>query len=151
VTKVDEQLEIKAYYAGHVLGAAMFQIRVGSQSLVYTGDYNMTPDRHLVCFPSCNAKQYCQSKRRPRVNVERMWHHNLLPGVGIQYLLVFQFIITNTDRLYHVLKGILPSHDIDFSKKLFLCGSFLKKTSCAFELALIFRVQPGSTNADPTF
>jgi len=48
VTKVDDQLEIKAYYAGHVLGAAMFQIRVGSQSLVYTGDYNMTPDRHLV-------------------------------------------------------------------------------------------------------
>ena len=32
---------------GHVLGAAMFQVRVGSESLVYTGDYNMTPDRHL--------------------------------------------------------------------------------------------------------
>ncbi|KAJ4443881.1 integrator complex subunit 11 [Periplaneta americana] len=44
---VDPQLEIKAYYAGHVLGAAMFWIRVGSQSVVYTGDYNMTPDRHL--------------------------------------------------------------------------------------------------------
>lgn len=25
----------------------MFWIRVGSQSVVYTGDYNMTPDRHL--------------------------------------------------------------------------------------------------------
>lgn len=45
--QVDEELEIKAYYAGHVLGAAMFHIRVGSQSVVYTGDYNMTPDRHL--------------------------------------------------------------------------------------------------------
>ncbi|XP_075222073.1 integrator complex subunit 11 [Lycorma delicatula] len=44
---VDSQLEIKAYYAGHVLGAAMFSIKVGSQSVVYTGDYNMTPDRHL--------------------------------------------------------------------------------------------------------
>ncbi|KDR15001.1 integrator complex subunit 11 [Zootermopsis nevadensis] len=44
---VDGHLEIKAYYAGHVLGAAMFWIRVGSQSVVYTGDYNMTPDRHL--------------------------------------------------------------------------------------------------------
>ncbi|XP_022198150.2 integrator complex subunit 11 [Nilaparvata lugens] len=44
---VDNNLEIKAYYAGHVLGAAMFSIRVGSQSVVYTGDYNMTPDRHL--------------------------------------------------------------------------------------------------------
>uniref|UniRef100_A0A146KSZ9 Integrator complex subunit 11 n=1 Tax=Lygus hesperus TaxID=30085 RepID=A0A146KSZ9_LYGHE len=44
---VDSQLEIKAYYAGHVLGAAMFKVTVGSQSIVYTGDYNMTPDRHL--------------------------------------------------------------------------------------------------------
>ncbi len=40
-------LEITAYYAGHVLGAAMFRVRVGEQSVVYTGDYNMTPDRHL--------------------------------------------------------------------------------------------------------
>ncbi|XP_053572186.1 LOW QUALITY PROTEIN: integrator complex subunit 11-like [Bombina bombina] len=45
--QVDDKLEIKAYYAGHVLGAAMFHIKVGSESVVYTGDYNMTPDRHL--------------------------------------------------------------------------------------------------------
>ncbi|KYO31560.1 PREDICTED: integrator complex subunit 11 [Crocodylus porosus] len=45
--QVDDELEIKAYYAGHVLGAAMFQIKVGSESVAYTGDYNMTPDRHL--------------------------------------------------------------------------------------------------------
>ncbi|XP_063933275.1 integrator complex subunit 11-like isoform X2 [Zophobas morio] len=44
---VDDDLEIKAYYAGHVLGAAMFFARVGDASCVYTGDYNMTPDRHL--------------------------------------------------------------------------------------------------------
>jgi len=47
VVQVDAELEIKAYYAGHVLGAAMFQVKVGNQSIVYTGDYNMTPDRHL--------------------------------------------------------------------------------------------------------
>ena len=34
--QVDDELEIKAYYAGHVLGAAMFHIRVDQQSLVYT-------------------------------------------------------------------------------------------------------------------
>ncbi|XP_056305724.1 integrator complex subunit 11 [Danio aesculapii] len=45
--QVDDELEIKAYYAGHVLGAAMVQIKVGLESVVYTGDYNMTPDRHL--------------------------------------------------------------------------------------------------------
>ncbi|KAF7666119.1 hypothetical protein LDENG_00120770 [Lucifuga dentata] len=45
--QVDDELEIKAYYAGHVLGAAMVHIKVRSESVVYTGDYNMTPDRHL--------------------------------------------------------------------------------------------------------
>ncbi|XP_028514027.1 integrator complex subunit 11 isoform X2 [Exaiptasia diaphana] len=45
--KVDDELEIKAYYAGHVLGAVMFHMKVGTESVVYTGDYNMTPDRHL--------------------------------------------------------------------------------------------------------
>lgn len=34
--RVDDELEIKAYYAGHVLGAAMFHVRVGNQSVVYT-------------------------------------------------------------------------------------------------------------------
>ncbi|KAJ3129547.1 Integrator complex subunit 11 [Nowakowskiella sp. JEL0407] len=45
----DEELkiEIKCYYAGHVLGAAMFLVKVGNESVVYTGDYNMTADRHL--------------------------------------------------------------------------------------------------------
>lgn len=33
---MDGELEIKAYYAGHVLGAAMFLVRVHDQSIVYT-------------------------------------------------------------------------------------------------------------------
>lgn len=47
VVHVDKDLTIRTYYAGHVLGAVMFHIQVGDQSLVYTGDYNMTSDRHL--------------------------------------------------------------------------------------------------------
>ena len=35
--QVDDELEIKAYYAGHVIGAAMFHCRVGDHSFVYTG------------------------------------------------------------------------------------------------------------------
>lgn len=34
--QVDADLEIKAYYAGHVLGAAMVQVKVHHQSIVYT-------------------------------------------------------------------------------------------------------------------
>nr|XP_043639989.1 cleavage and polyadenylation specificity factor subunit 3-II [Erigeron canadensis] len=45
--QVDKDLQIRAYYAGHVLGAAMIYASVGDTAMVYTGDYNMTPDRHL--------------------------------------------------------------------------------------------------------
>ncbi|KAL5703202.1 Cleavage and polyadenylation specificity factor subunit 3-II [Ranunculus cassubicifolius] len=45
--KIDEDLEIRAYYAGHVIGAAMIYAKVKDSAIVYTGDYNMTPDRHL--------------------------------------------------------------------------------------------------------
>eukprot|EP01065_Artemidia_motanka_P013146 TRINITY_DN17249_c0_g2_i1.p1 TRINITY_DN17249_c0_g2~~TRINITY_DN17249_c0_g2_i1.p1 ORF type:complete len:707 (+),score=228.19 TRINITY_DN17249_c0_g2_i1:55-2175(+) len=41
-------LKVTAYYAGHVIGACMFHIEVGSQSVLYTGDYNMQSDRHLT-------------------------------------------------------------------------------------------------------
>jgi len=44
---IGKGINVKCYYAGHVLGAAMFQVAVGAASLVYTGDFNMTPDRHL--------------------------------------------------------------------------------------------------------
>ncbi|KAI9228864.1 MAG: cleavage and polyadenylation-specific factor 3-like protein, partial [Piptocephalis tieghemiana] len=47
VVHLAPDVTLKAYYAGHVLGAAMFELRVGPHSVVYTGDYNMTPDRHL--------------------------------------------------------------------------------------------------------
>ncbi|KAJ3367733.1 hypothetical protein HDU91_001138, partial [Kappamyces sp. JEL0680] len=52
IIHIGPNVQLKAYYAGHVLGAALFHIRVfdalgGSETVVYTGDYNMTPDRHL--------------------------------------------------------------------------------------------------------
>ncbi|KAL1201093.1 Cleavage and polyadenylation specificity factor subunit 3-II [Cardamine amara subsp. amara] len=45
--QVDQDLQIRAYYAGHVLGAVMVYAKVGDAAIVYTGDYNMTTDRHL--------------------------------------------------------------------------------------------------------
>lgn len=38
---VDGELEVRPYYAGHVLGAAMFLVRSRGESVVYTGDYNI--------------------------------------------------------------------------------------------------------------
>jgi Cft2 family RNA processing exonuclease len=39
--------KITPYYAGHVLGAVMFLIEKDGLSVLYTGDYNTSPDRHL--------------------------------------------------------------------------------------------------------
>jgi hypothetical protein len=36
--QVCDGMEVTAYYAGHVLGAAMLHVRVGAESVVYTGE-----------------------------------------------------------------------------------------------------------------
>lgn len=46
--QISEGFYITPYYAGHVIGAAMFHVKVGKTSLVYTGDYSTTPDQHLA-------------------------------------------------------------------------------------------------------
>lgn len=43
----DDDFLIKPFYAGHVLGAAMFYVKVANKSVVYTGDFNTTADKHL--------------------------------------------------------------------------------------------------------
>lgn len=39
--------QITIYNAGHVIGASMFNIKRGKDSVFYTGDFSMTSDRHL--------------------------------------------------------------------------------------------------------
>ena len=46
-TSVFGDISVTAFYAGHVLGAGMFLVEVNGQSVLYTGDYNTTADRHL--------------------------------------------------------------------------------------------------------
>lgn len=41
-------LTFYALNAGHVLGASMFWLEIGGRSLLYTGDYSMEDDRHLM-------------------------------------------------------------------------------------------------------
>ncbi|EKX72498.1 cleavage and polyadenylation specificity factor, putative [Theileria equi strain WA] len=40
-------IKITPYYAGHVLGAAMFHVECDGFSVLYTGDFNTVPDKHL--------------------------------------------------------------------------------------------------------
>ncbi|KAL3843974.1 hypothetical protein ACJIZ3_001377 [Penstemon smallii] len=91
--QVDKDLQIRAYYAGHVLGAAMIYAKVGDAGMVYTGDYNMTPDRHLgaaridrlqldlVITESTYATTYRDSKyAREREFLKAV--HNCIAGGG---------------------------------------------------------------------
>lgn len=39
--------QITPYNAGHIIGACMFHIKYGKESIFYTGDFSMTADRHL--------------------------------------------------------------------------------------------------------
>ena len=41
-------LKFYALNAGHVLGGAMFMIEIGGRTVLYTGDYSMEEDRHLM-------------------------------------------------------------------------------------------------------
>lgn len=89
---VDPELTIMPYYAGHVLGAAMFLIRVGTQSVLYTGDFNSTPDRHLgaawvdLCRPtvliteSTYATTVRDSKRAREADFLRKVHECVREG-----------------------------------------------------------------------
>lgn len=54
-------LSFYALNAGHVLGACMFWIDVGGRSLLYTGDYSMEEDRHLM------AAEVPHDQRKPDV------------------------------------------------------------------------------------
>lgn len=41
-------IRFKAYTAGHVLGACMYLVEIGGINVLYTGDYSMESDRHLL-------------------------------------------------------------------------------------------------------
>ena len=41
-------LKFRALNAGHVLGGAMFLLEIGGRTVLYTGDYSMEDDRHLM-------------------------------------------------------------------------------------------------------
>ena len=47
IYEISPNFTVQCFYAGHVLGAAQFLVKYKGKSVLYTGDYNMTPDRHL--------------------------------------------------------------------------------------------------------
>ena len=76
----EEMIEIKTYYAGHTLGAAMFLITVGQVSVLYTGDFTMEANHVLraafvdACRPTLLISEStlaCMVHEVPRRALER--------------------------------------------------------------------------------
>jgi integrator complex subunit 11 len=44
---IKNRIRVTSFYAGHVLGAGIYQIEVDGYKVIYTGDYNTSSDRHL--------------------------------------------------------------------------------------------------------
>ncbi|ORD95112.1 Cleavage and polyadenylation specificity factor subunit [Enterospora canceri] len=45
--EIEDNFILRPYYAGHVIGAAMFYVEYKGESVVYTGDFSTLADRHL--------------------------------------------------------------------------------------------------------
>lgn len=88
-------LEVTSYLAGHVLGAVMFHVRstLTGDSVIYSGDYNMTSDRHigpsslplnlrpsLLITESTYASTLREGKRGRERNFLRMIHQTVRSG-----------------------------------------------------------------------
>ena len=72
-------ITVRVWYASHVLGAGIWEVSVGPQRVVYSGDYNMVADRHLSAAyvprlqPDLFVSEttYCTSTRGQRRSRER--------------------------------------------------------------------------------
>ncbi|KAG7367223.1 pre-mRNA 3'-end-processing endonuclease polyadenylation factor [Nitzschia inconspicua] len=67
-------LSFHALNAGHVLGACMYFLDIGGRSLLYTGDYSMEDDRHLMAAELPGRKPdvlMCESTYGVQVHASR--------------------------------------------------------------------------------
>ncbi|UKK01463.2 hypothetical protein MACK_002277 [Theileria orientalis] len=87
-----EGLTVSPFYAGHVLGAAMFLAESDGFKVLYTGDFNTVPDKHLgpAKVPSIEpdvlicettyATFVRQSKKATEVELCNLVHDTLING-----------------------------------------------------------------------
>lgn len=135
-------LRCTAYYAGHVMGAAMFHCQTGSSSILYTGDYNMVADRHLGAakvprlMPDVMISEstYATTLRDPR----RMRERKLLEAVHATVrdggkVLVPVFAIGSAQEMSLLIDSFWQRMHLDVSR---LCG--LEKRKCTSLHAELF-------------
>lgn len=133
--------KLKAYYAGHVLGAVMFYIEYNGISVVYTGDYNMTADRHLggawieplkpdLCMTETT---YANSVRDPKRAREREFFkiiHETLDGGG--KILIPVFALGRAQELCILLETYWSRTGIQYP--IYFTGGMTEKANFYYKL-----------------
>lgn len=113
-----------------VLGAAMFYAKVGDTAMVYTGDYNMTPDRHL------GAAQIDRLQLDLLITEYGTYVHKVLSCVCSPFCKCMEQTISYCDKLLeHVFQFVLV-----WWKKKDLCHSLLMFAIKAINFSSQFRM-----------
>ena len=75
--KIDEGFYLKVYYAGHVLGAGMFRVTVGEESVLYTGrcflQFQSTAE-FIKCRPTTECHWESESNR--------LWEYKIVSHIS---------------------------------------------------------------------
>ncbi|KAJ1554586.1 Cleavage and polyadenylation specificity factor subunit 3, partial [Nowakowskiella sp. JEL0078] len=130
-------IKFTPYYAGHVLGAAMFLIEIAGVRVLYTGDYSREEDRHLRAAerpPNVNPEVLiCEStygvqSHEPRLDREARftrWVHDIVNRGG--RCLIPVFALGWTQELLLILEEYWDNHPELHHVPIYYASSLARK------------------------
>jgi len=145
-------IKFTCYNAGHVLGGAMFSVEIAGVNVLYTGDYSLEDDRHLMAAQIPNSKktdvlivestfglaEHEDAKRREQrflSHVEKVLKRGgrlLIPvfalgrAVSVCVVVYKSFVFVDYQRKYYFTQSyIILTHSWTLSWTLFLSFFFL--------------------------
>ncbi|KAI8808500.1 beta-lactamase-like protein [Cladochytrium replicatum] len=132
------------YYAGHVLGAAMYLIEIAGVKVLYTGDYSREEDRHLRAAERppahitpdvliCESTYGVQS-HEPRLEREARftrWVHDIVARGG--RCLIPVFALGWTQELLLILDEYWQNHPQLHNVPIYYASSLAKKCMAVYQ------------------
>ncbi|KAJ3123144.1 Cleavage and polyadenylation specificity factor subunit 3 [Nowakowskiella sp. JEL0407] len=131
------------YYAGHVLGAAMFLIEIAGVTVLYTGDYSREEDRHLRAAEKppgmvpdvliCESTYGVQS-HEPRLDREARftrWVHDIVARGG--RCLIPVFALGWTQELLLILDEYWENNPALQNVPIYYASSLAKKCMAIYQ------------------
>eukprot|EP00375_Theileria_parva_P000519 XP_763189.1 hypothetical protein [Theileria parva strain Muguga] len=140
-TETVGNLNLVPYYAGHVLGASMFLSECDGFKVLYTGDFNTIPDKHLgpakvptlepdvlIC-ESTYATFVRQSKRATEMELCTTVHDTLINGGKV---LIPVFAVGRAQELAIILNNYWNNLSISFP--IYFGGGLSEKATNYYKL-----------------